>query len=103
EEVLPIINLRKKFKLPDFENKSHAKVIVVKIGDKKVGIMVDDVKNVRSINSSLIEEKPNIGGLRGAKFISGIARLDEGMLIILDIDKLISEEDKIEINEMVNS
>ena len=103
EEVLPIINLRKKFKLPDFENKSHAKVIVVKIGDKKVGIMVDDVKNVRSINSSLIEEKPNIGGLRGAKFISGIARLDEGMLTILDIDKLISEEDKIEINEMVNS
>ena len=103
EEVLPIINLRKKFKLLDFENKTHAKVIVVKIGDKKVGMMVDDVKNVRSINSNLIEEKPNIGGLSGAKFISGIARLDEGMLIILDIDKLISEEDKIEINEMVNS
>ncbi|MDY6895198.1 MAG: chemotaxis protein CheW [Thermotogota bacterium] len=103
EEVLPIINLRRKFKMPDFEDKSHAKVIVLKINQRRVGIMVDDVKNVRSIDPNLINEKPNIGGMRGADFISGIARLEDGMLVILDIDKLITEEEKIAIDEVINT
>jgi purine-binding chemotaxis protein CheW len=103
EEVLPIINLRRKFKMPDFEDKSHAKVIVLKIDQRRVGIMVDDVKNVRSIDPDLINEKPNIGGMRGADFISGIARLEDGMLVILDIDKLITEEEKIAIDEVINN
>ncbi|PNR97487.1 chemotaxis protein W [Petrotoga miotherma DSM 10691] len=103
EEVLPIINLRRKFKMPDFEDKSHAKVIVLKIDQRRVGIMVDDVKNVRSIDPNLINEKPNIGGMRGADFISGIARLEDGMLVILDIDKLITEEEKIAIDEVINN
>jgi len=103
EEVLPIINLRRKFKMPDFEDKSLAKVIVLKIDQRRVGIMVDDVKNVRSIDPNLINEKPNIGGMRGADFISGIARLEEGMLVILDIDKLITEEEKIAIDEVISN
>lgn len=103
EEVLPIINLRKKFKMPDFEDKSHAKVIVLKIDQRRVGIMVDDVKNVRSIDPNLINEKPNIGGMHGADFISGIARLEDGMLVILDIDKLITEEEKIAIDEVISN
>jgi purine-binding chemotaxis protein CheW len=103
EEVLPIINLRRKFKMPDFEDKTLAKVIVLKINQRRVGIMVDDVKNVRSIDPNLINEKPNIGGMRGAAFISGIARLEDGMLVILDIDKLITEEEKIAIDEVINN
>jgi purine-binding chemotaxis protein CheW len=89
--------------MPDFEDKSHAKVIVLKIDQRRVGIMVDDVKNVRSIDPNLINEKPNIGGMRGADFISGIARLEDGMLVILDIDKLITEEEKIAIDEVINT
>ncbi|POZ93219.1 chemotaxis protein CheW [Petrotoga halophila] len=103
EEVLPIINLRRKFKMSDFEDRSHAKVIVLKIDQRRVGIMVDDVKNVRSIDPNLINEKPNIGGMRGADFISGIARLEDGMLVILDIDKLLTEEEKIAIEEVINN
>ncbi|PNR97989.1 chemotaxis protein CheW [Petrotoga olearia] len=103
EEVLPIINLRRKFKMPNFEDKSHSKVIVLKIDQRRVGIMVDDVKNVRSIDPNLINEKPNIGGMRGADFISGIARLEDGMLVILDIDKLITEEEKIAIDEVISN
>jgi purine-binding chemotaxis protein CheW len=101
EEVLPIINLRKKFRMPDFDDKTRVKVIVLKIDERKVGIMVDDVKNVRSINQDLIDEKPKIGGIRQADFISGIARLEDGMLIVLDIDKLITKEEKIAIDEVV--
>lgn len=103
EEVLPIINLRKKFKMPDFPDKNKSKVIVVKLDERKVGIMVDDVKNVRSIDSDLIEEKPEVGGIKGATFISGIARLEDSMLVILDIDKLITQEEKVEIEQIVNS
>ncbi|PNR94219.1 chemotaxis protein CheW [Petrotoga sp. HWH.PT.55.6.1] len=103
EEVLPIINLRRKFKMSDFEDRSHAKVIVLKIDQRRVGIMVDDVKNVRSIDPNLINEKPNIGGMRGADFISGIARLEDGMLVILDIDKLLTEEEKIAIDKVINN
>jgi purine-binding chemotaxis protein CheW len=102
-EVLPLINLRRKFKLPDFENKELSKVIVIKMKDRKIGVMVDEVKEVMSLSPDKIEEKPSVGGMRNTQFISGIAKIDNHMIIILDINKLLTEEEKIEISEVVSS
>jgi len=103
QQVLPIVNMRSKFNLPPFEDKTKCKVIVLKIGEKRIGIMVDDVKEVKSITSSLIEEKPDIGGMKNVNYISGIARLEEEILIILDVDKLLTTEEKMELDKLVKS
>ncbi|MDO7976665.1 chemotaxis protein CheW [Oceanotoga sp. DSM 15011] len=103
KEVLPLVNLRKKFKIQDFSDKTKCKVIVIKMESRKIGMMVDDVKEVKSINSELIEEKPEVGGMHRVNFISGIARLEDEMLIILDVDKLLTTEEKLSLEQVVNN
>ena len=102
-EVLPLINLRKKFKMKDFADKTKSKVIVIKMENKKIGAMVDEVKEVMTIPANVLEETPDIGGLKNSRFISGVARLNNEMIIILDIDKLLTEEEKIELSGIVEN
>lgn len=101
EYVLPLINMRKKFDLPDFDDKTKCKVMVIKMEGRNIGIMVDDVKEVKSIDSKIIEETPDVGGMSKVKFISGIARLGDKMLIILDVDKLLTSDEKMSLDEVI--
>jgi len=56
-----------------------------------------------SIPANVLEETPDIGGLKNSRFISGVARLNNEMIIILDIDKLLTEEEKIELSGIVEN
>ncbi len=102
-KVVPIVNLRKKFLLEDIdeERKKRAKVIVVNIGDKQVGLLVDDVKEVLTITGDQLEEPPNEVGGVGKRYILGIAKLKETMMIILDIDKILTAEEKMELGKIM--
>ena len=71
------------------------------MAQRKIGIMVDDVKEVKTISSNLIEEKPDVGGMNNVNFISGIARLEDEMLIILDVDKLLSSEERMSLEQVM--
>jgi purine-binding chemotaxis protein CheW len=71
------------------------------MAQRKIGIMVDDVKEVKTISSDIIEEKPDVGGMNNVNFISGIARLEDEMLIILDVDKLLNSEEKMSLDQVM--
>jgi len=104
-KVVPIINLRKKFLMEDLEeeHKKRAKVVVINIGDKQVGLLVDDVKEVLTISDEQLEEAPaEVGGV-GKRYILGIAKIGESMMIILDIDKILTAEEKLEIGKIMES
>lgn len=96
-EIVPIVNLRKKFMLEDFENKDKTKVIVVKLENgRKVGFMVDNVREVLTITDELIDEPPShIGGINNVKFISGVIKLPEEMVLVLEVDNLLTTEEKL--------
>jgi len=103
--VVPIINLRKKFLMEDLEEerKKRAKVVVINIGDKQVGLLVDDVKEVLTISDEQLEEPPaEVGGV-GKRYILGIAKIGESMMIILDIDKILTAEEKLEIGKIMEN
>ncbi len=101
-EVIPIIDTRTKFSLPEKESNSNDRVVVVYISDKKVGIVVDEVREVLTLTPEQISEPPTtVGGLK-AKFISAIAKLEDRMLIILDIDKIINEDEITKLDEMMS-
>ena len=104
-KVVPIINLRKKFYMEDIdeEQKKKAKVIVVNIDNRQVGLLVDDVKEVLTINQNQLEEPPSeIGGV-GKGYVFGIAKLEDTMMIILDIDKILSAEEKLELGKIMDN
>ncbi|KAF2955041.1 chemotaxis protein CheW [Marinitoga sp. 38H-ov] len=98
--VLPIINLRLKFNYPQFEDKSKSKVLVVKLEEKKFGLMVDEVKEVMNVMQEQIEESPTIGGNK-ADYISGIIKTNDSMIFLIDVEKILSKDEKIELDKLI--
>ncbi|MDM7320778.1 MAG: chemotaxis protein CheW [Fervidobacterium sp.] len=95
-EIVPIINLRKKFLMSDFTNKEKSKIIVVKLENgKKVGLLVDDVREVLTVTEDMIDEPPaHVAGMASAKFISGVIKLENEMVLTLEVDNFLTPEEK---------
>ena len=94
-EVIPIIDMRKRFKLPSTPYNNETRIIVVHTHDFTVGFIVDAVCEVIRINESAIEPAPpvlaNANG-DGSNYIRGVSKLEKGLLILLDLNNLISLE-----------
>lgn len=89
-KVIPVINLRKKFGLGEKDIDSQSRIIVVDTGST-VGLIVDSVSEVLRISSEIIEPPPPITGGMGSEYIMGIGKLEDRLIILLDIDKLLNE------------
>ena len=94
ESILPIISLSTKFNLGNDENSNEKKIIVVKKDNKKFGIIVENVYEVKDINSKLIEVSPEITTTLSRNYISGLIRLEKNIVILLDVDKILSIEEE---------
>ena len=89
--VIPIFNLRKKFGFPLTERTGKTRIVVVEANNNTVGLVVDSVSEVLAIPGSLIEEPSAMlsSGL-DANFITGIAKIDKRLVIVLDLEKVVS-------------
>ncbi len=97
--VIPIIDLKKRFNLIGGSDKSSG-IIVVRLEDMVMGVMIDGVSKVMSIPSSQIQPPPPVVSGIGREYISGVGKDDSGqLLIILDINKLLSYEELENIKE----
>jgi len=90
-KVVPIVDLKKKFKITFTENKKDVRLIVVEIDKKVIGFQVDKVKEVVSIPENLIDPTPSIVSGISQTYISGVARYIDRLIILLNIEKLLSE------------
>ena len=90
--VIPIVNLRKRFGLPPREVDDETRTIVVNIHDKTVGCIVDAVTQVMRINRDQIQPPPLSVLAVSHQYIAGLARLEDRLLIILDIERLFDEQ-----------
>ena len=91
--VIPVISGKKKFALSNEEEESD-KAIVVNLKDKKIAILVDEVKEVLSFSQNELEEPPQEITNESNRYISAIANVNGRMIIVLDIDKLLSEREE---------
>lgn len=94
QSILPIISLSKKFNFGDDKENENRKIIVVKRDDKKFGIIVENVYEVRDVNSDLVEEAPPITSTIDRKYISGLIKLKDNIVILLDLEKILSSEEE---------
>jgi len=96
-KVIPVVDLRLKFGLPPMEYTERTCIIVVEITGttQKVlmGIVVDTVSEVLNIKAQEIEETPNFGGDLQTEYILGMAKVEGGVKILLDIDKVLAREE----------
>ncbi len=94
--VVPIVNIRVQFNLPRVPYDSTTVVIVVRVENedssvRTMGIVVDAVSDVHNVSNAEIKPPPEYGGSCRSEFITGLATVEENMLIILDIDRLMNE------------
>jgi purine-binding chemotaxis protein CheW len=91
--IVPIVDLRVRFNTgtPTFDQ--FTVVIVLNIGSHVIGAVVDSVSDVTTLEAGQIKPAPQMGTAVNTSYLEGIATLDERMLILLDIDKLMSSEE----------
>lgn len=95
--IVPIIDLRQRLGMPKIEYTASTVVIVLSIhaqpGRRVLGIVVDGVSDVLNIPAEAIRPPPDLGTAIRSEFLSGMATLDKRMLVLLDLDKLLTAEE----------
>lgn len=91
-KVIPIMDIRLRFGLKARDYDDRTCVIVVQLADTQIGLVVDTVSEVATIEEGSIEPAPNKKG-RAGNFIEGMGKIGEDIKILLDVHKLLYEED----------
>lgn len=91
--IIPVVDLRRKFGLQAGEANAFTVIIVVKVGPKVMGLVVDGVSDVLNIPIADIQATPDFGSQVDARFISGMAKAGERLVVLLDIDRVLGSED----------
>ncbi len=93
-KILPVVDLKKRFGMKEREDTPNVRIIVVEIEDTHVGLKVDSASEVLSINESDIEGPPEfIDSQIELDFISGVGKVDDRLIIILNIKKIFSQKE----------
>jgi purine-binding chemotaxis protein CheW len=99
-KVIPIINLRKRLRLSDKEYDKNTRIIVMEIQGRTVGFIVDSVSEVLRIPRSITEPPPSMIGGVSSEYIVAVGKLEDRLLILLDIDKILSNEEKAALSQI---
>ncbi|MBN2397620.1 MAG: purine-binding chemotaxis protein CheW [Deltaproteobacteria bacterium] len=104
-KVIPVVDLRLKFGMEESSYTERTCIIVVEVahnfGRVQIGIIVDAVSEVLNIRAGDIEETPSFGARFTSDFILGMAKLDGAVKILLDIDRVLCQDDTIVLEEAV--
>jgi purine-binding chemotaxis protein CheW len=91
--VVTVIDTRVRFGLPSAEINDLSRIIVIESEAQVVGILVDSVAEVADLHVSEIDSAPNVGNDESSRYIQGVASRDSNLLIVVDLNKLLSEEE----------
>ena len=87
--IVPILDLRQRFSMDETEVTKQTVVIVVNVQGRTIGMVVDSVSDVVDLQDNDIKDSPDFGTSIDASFIHGLAKAEENMVILLDIDRML--------------
>lgn len=88
--IVPILDMRIKFNLGEPHYDQFTVVIILNLSGRVIGIVVDGVSDVINLDTELLRPAPEFGGVIDTEYIIGLGTLEERMLILVDIEKLMS-------------
>lgn len=100
--IVPIIDMRIKFMLGNAEYDQFTVVIILNVGGRVMGIVVDGVSDVIGLDMDHVRPTPEFGSIIDTKYITGLGTIDDRMLILVDIEKLMASEDMGLVDQAVN-
>lgn len=98
--VLPVIDLRGRFDLPEAEYNDNTRIVIVAVGELEVGMIVDAASDVIDVNEADIELPPEVvGGIR-AKYLRGIAKIGDRLLVLLNLEEVLRKSEIVQLEQM---
>jgi len=90
-KIIPVVSLRRRMGLEGREKDVSTKIVVASVKSEVLGLVVDSVSEVLRISSSTVEPTPRLG--EGThKYVSGVGKLEDRILLLLDVDELLSDQ-----------
>lgn len=97
--IIPVVNLRCKLGMPRKEHDKETRIVVVEVSGKTIGFIVDAVTEVLRIPSSTIEAPPELIAGVNSEFIKAVGKLEDRLLILIDLEKILSNSEKLKLEE----
>ncbi|GIV61228.1 MAG: chemotaxis protein CheW [Rhodothermaceae bacterium] len=91
--IVPVVDLRKRFNLPPRPMDKNTRIVVVEMDGKVIGFMMDAVREVIRVSRDVIEPPPELTLGIDTHYISGVAKLDDRLLILLELEEVLSAEE----------
>ena len=98
--VVTVIDTRQRFGLMTAETTDSTRIVIIEVDQQVVGIMVDSVSEVVYLRQSEMETAPNVGNDESAKFIQGVCHKNDELLILVELDKLLTNEEWAELESV---
>ncbi len=99
-KVIPVVDLRKRFGLPAEEESKENRIVVVDIGAQDIGVVVDAVTEVLRIATESVEPPASVITTADSEYLLGIAKLDSRLIILLDLERVLTETEHSPLLEM---
>lgn len=98
--VVPVIDLRGRFGLPESEYTDNTRIVIIAVNEMEVGMIVDSANDVIDVDSDEIQDPPEIvGGVR-AKYLRGVAKVGDRLLVLLNLKEVLSKSEIIKLEEL---
>ncbi|MFS0839334.1 chemotaxis protein CheW [Paenibacillus sp. 1P03SA] len=99
--VVPVIDLRSRFGLPETSYSDNTRVIIVAVNDLEVGLIVDSANDVIDLNEDNIENPPEVVGGIKAKYLHGIAKIGEDrLLVLMNLEQVLNRDEIIQLEKI---
>lgn len=98
--VVTVVDTRHRFGLPEGEVTDNTRIVIIETDNHVIGMLVDSVAEVVYLNQSEIETAPNVGNDESARFIQGVCHKNGELLILIDLNKLLTTEEWAELDEI---
>lgn len=99
-KVIPIICLKKKFGMGNSMNDANTRIIVINLNDKQIGFLVDEASQTVRIDDSNIDPTPEVISGIERKYITGVGKIDNRLVILIDLEKVLTDDDKVKIESL---
>jgi len=101
-KVIPVVGLRKRFGLAPLPADKHTRIVVVEVNGTVVGLVVDSVSEVLRIAADTIEPPPRLGKVE-REYVSGVGKLENRLLLLLDVDYLLSDSEQGQVGQVTRN
>ena len=99
--VLTVYNLRKRFGMPNKAFDENTRIMFIYVNELLIGFVVDEVNEIVRVDDNNIEAAPSTVSTIDNEFVSGIAKIDEKLLLLLDLSKILSASEEAKIKGIV--